>query len=1271
MAHINTQHVEDQPSESESSAETRPSTSTSTLIAGIRSRHKPRPSRLQSPTAVTAGFVANIADPGTPSDESNADHDEMESPVNQSLFHNYLRAMHPFDPADSNTISDDDDALSTAAIKPGDLILVHCVHANGWADGTVLNTSVRGWLPTNYCEAYDHPYLRNLLNAMTQFWDLIGAGEDANLSTFVRQDYIRGLIAGVRHLLERADCLHRDSPTVKQNVGVRRMRKGLLADLSSLVQIAKRLQETISEPFAGEVIPYLLDDLINKAFKVVNRAVGFLDVWTQEVSVKRNEIHRFDAPRARLAINTQDTYRRPPYDTIDSAKHFPEQIPSYNHQRDLSAYDDELCEMPVRRSVAFTPPDGFAAHRMSLVSKEPTSATTGPLASEKLAKAHDVCISHIGAFIGHHLHSRPSSELVATTERLVAACRSMLAIIDEVYAHDPKASSHVQQVKCDFEAKVEQLALTTQDVFRFSDSPDEEVVMLPEQTDHLISVGTSLIRNTGECVVKTRQLIEQIGDFELKAWSATPASAQETAIEIPERVDSIPVVSPRPLSTSLPLHQHRVSVNRLSVKLLPPPPCRPAPSPKDQQELLTVGDENTDLAVHSPAETNSSFTSTSTRPTSKQSMPPPPKRQSRTLTAAEAQKSTVSFQSDNSSAASARKNSVGQSTQNSARDSGISEASTRATTPDHAKDLPTPETSMLSSFASLSSLRSLSDDSVDPESLLAKTYANELTFNKEGQVTGGSLSALVEQLTSHDSAPDAQFVTAFFLTFRKFSEPREFAQALIHRFEYIGDSQAIGTPARLRVYNVFKGWLEMYWSPEADKDALGEIRFFALHKLKQHLPSASERLIELTRRVTEAYHTNTEYVSKSNLAYSVNTNGSLPEPVISNKQLNALRLAVGGGQPISITDLEPLEVARQITLIVMKVYCDIHPQELLSMDWSKPNTKRARNVRRMCLLNTDLSHVVADTILAPDSPKARAGVIKHWAKVGVACLELQNYDSVMSIMCTINSSVVKRLKKTWEFVHKKTHARFEELEKLVDMSKNYTSLRKRLDGPTGAGGCLPFLGVYLTDLTFVIAGNPKRRELPGTLTATGQPLSVINFDMYARISRIISHLQRFQMPYHLKPVPELQSWLEAHLERMRVGATDVNQVLHERSLAVEPKMDDSQALAGAVAGAGGVGLGLVGLGLGAKKGNVAALSGEPAVNERPKTSSGRSESGASSFKHGASADMMERFGTLWKGGGWRMGSHGSGHSAAGSPTVEVMSPGLSGGEEEARRGASR
>jgi hypothetical protein len=86
-------------------------------------------------------------------------------------------------------------------INQGDVILVHSVHPNGWADGTLLASGARGWLPTNYCEPYDHPTIRTLLKALTNLWDLVRDGENGDLMVFMRQDYVRTLIAGVRFFL--------------------------------------------------------------------------------------------------------------------------------------------------------------------------------------------------------------------------------------------------------------------------------------------------------------------------------------------------------------------------------------------------------------------------------------------------------------------------------------------------------------------------------------------------------------------------------------------------------------------------------------------------------------------------------------------------------------------------------------------------------------------------------------------------------------------------------------------------------------------------------------------------------------------------------------------------------------------------------------------------------------------------------------------------------------------------------------------------------------
>lgn len=129
----------------------------------------------------------------------------------QPVFHNYLRAFYHFHPTSTVSSSAADESSITVPINQGDVILVHSVHPNGWADGTILASGERGWLPTNYCEAYDHPSIRNLLNALTQLFDHVRDAENGDMVVFTKQDYVRGMIAGVRYFLvsdvQHSDCV--------------------------------------------------------------------------------------------------------------------------------------------------------------------------------------------------------------------------------------------------------------------------------------------------------------------------------------------------------------------------------------------------------------------------------------------------------------------------------------------------------------------------------------------------------------------------------------------------------------------------------------------------------------------------------------------------------------------------------------------------------------------------------------------------------------------------------------------------------------------------------------------------------------------------------------------------------------------------------------------------------------------------------------------------------------------------------------------------------
>jgi hypothetical protein len=154
------------------------------------SKHSRNTSSLSSGQGASTSSQSQMTPPATPNGSQEDLNQQMEA--SQPVFHNFLRAFYPFHP--TYAISD---TTVTLPLNEGDVILVHSIHTNGWADGTLLVSGARGWLPTNYCEAYEPDSMRNLLKALLNFWDL----RSADSEVFGNQEYMRGIIAGVRYLL--------------------------------------------------------------------------------------------------------------------------------------------------------------------------------------------------------------------------------------------------------------------------------------------------------------------------------------------------------------------------------------------------------------------------------------------------------------------------------------------------------------------------------------------------------------------------------------------------------------------------------------------------------------------------------------------------------------------------------------------------------------------------------------------------------------------------------------------------------------------------------------------------------------------------------------------------------------------------------------------------------------------------------------------------------------------------------------------------------------
>ncbi|KAJ6169604.1 hypothetical protein N7497_002447 [Penicillium chrysogenum] len=334
-------------------------------------------------------------------------------------------------------------------------------------------------------------------------------------------------------------------------------------------------------------------------------------------------------------------------------------------------------------------------------------------------------------------------------------------------------------------------------------------------------------------------------------------------------------------------------------------------------------------------------------------------------------------------------------------------------------------------------------------------------------VRAGTLAALVENLTRHDKL-DGSFNRTFFATYKYFTSGAELLELLIDRFDCSPPTlTAIQTTEwttqtkpliRLRVVNVLKHWFEHFWSEPKDIDTDRTLRI----------------LQSFAKRATDAIGTSATHqlltIVQRRLAgldchrRSVSSISTAPKPILPRKL-----------DKLQFLKIDATEIARQLTIMEAHMF-------------GKSDVKK------------------------------RAQVIGHLINVANTCRQLHNYSAVVSILAGLESAPIYRLARTWAMVTERSCNTLRPLQVLTCSEHNYRAYRDTLQ--VAVAPCVPFLGLFLKDLTFIEDGNPAMT-----------PEGLINFHKYTMLASTIHEIQRLkEAPYSLRPVPELQEYLVTQLQ---------------------------------------------------------------------------------------------------------------------------------------------
>lgn len=402
------------------------------------------------------------------------------------------------------------------------------------------------------------------------------------------------------------------------------------------------------------------------------------------------------------------------------------------------------------------------------------------------------------------------------------------------------------------------------------------------------------------------------------------------------------------------------------------------------------------------------------------------------------------------------------------------------------------------------------------------TTDSGLVYDRSGKVRGGSRAALVAEITHHDQLSDA--TTAFLLTYPAFLSDVDFIDLLQDRFSIqplnglSRDSfgvweETIQKPIRFRVSKVLKQWLESYWPANPHEEVALRVTRFVDRLNESGFPGASKLKDVLLKR------TEGEQVEK---------------PRKSSLTPFEESLVLRPHSVLSLEDVPPLEMARQLTLHKYGYFSKITHRELL---W-RHSVPEEDNVGEFINIWNQETCWVCQQLLQPTEPLERARRIEYFIRVSKGCRILNNFSSMMSIITALYSAGVYRLGATWPLVRGEHVSDLQAMCRLMNSARNFGEYRMLLS--LVSTPAIPFLGVCLMDIRFTLDGNSDYLG--------GDP-ALVNWAKWSQCASIIFETFRFQeMCYPLKPLPEVQAFLSFNISK----APSLSE-LYELSRTQEPK----------------------------------------------------------------------------------------------------------------------